>query len=173
MRQELGLNLGHLGKKAFAPYVTGSGLEALPEHSSCMLWSPGSNPGLSTYHLSEQTLIQVQVFASDPKNAGFIAYKASAQTGAITRTPMAYEASSHSGTRNEELIELRSEQSPFTRRVPGSNPKSMDHYFMKPALRDSKPGSDAHVASAQTGDGTLNPVAYKASAQTGVQSRDP
>ncbi|KAH3692404.1 hypothetical protein DPMN_194854 [Dreissena polymorpha] len=38
---------------------------------------------------------------------------------------------------------------------------------------DSKPGSDAYVASAQTGDATLNPVANKASAQTGTQSRDP
>ncbi|KAH3815810.1 hypothetical protein DPMN_144341 [Dreissena polymorpha] len=60
-------------------------------------------------------------------------------------------------------IELRSDESPFTRRVPGSNPKTWD----------SKPGSDAYVASAQTGDGTLNPVANKASAQTGTQSRDP
>ncbi|KAH3795115.1 hypothetical protein DPMN_148660 [Dreissena polymorpha] len=37
----------------------------------------------------------------------------------------------------------------------------------------SAPGSDAYVASAQTGDGTLNPVANKASAQTGDQSQDP
>ncbi|KAH3749525.1 hypothetical protein DPMN_184023 [Dreissena polymorpha] len=70
-------------------------------------------------------------------------------------------------------IEPRSEQSPFARRVPGSNPKPMDHSLMKRVLRDSKPGSDAHAASAQTGDGTLNQVANKASAQTGAQSRDP
>ncbi|KAH3786018.1 hypothetical protein DPMN_164117 [Dreissena polymorpha] len=67
----------------------------------------------------------------------------------------------------------RSEQSPFTRRVPGSNPKTLDHYLMKRVLRYSKPGSDAYVASAQTVDGILNPVAYNAFAQTGVQSRDP
>ncbi|KAH3786423.1 hypothetical protein DPMN_164530 [Dreissena polymorpha] len=70
-------------------------------------------------------------------------------------------------------IEPRSEQSPFTRRVPGSNPKSMDHSLMKRVLRDSKPGSDAYVASFQTRDGILNPVANKASAQTGAQSWDP
>ncbi|KAH3728049.1 hypothetical protein DPMN_053995 [Dreissena polymorpha] len=70
-------------------------------------------------------------------------------------------------------IEPRSEQSPFTRRVPGSNPKTMDHSFMKRVLWDSKPGSDAFIDSAQTGDGTLNPVANNASAQTGAQSWDP
>ncbi|KAH3692231.1 hypothetical protein DPMN_191587 [Dreissena polymorpha] len=70
-------------------------------------------------------------------------------------------------------IEPRSEQSPLTRRVPGSNPKTMDHSFMKRVLRESKPGSDAFVSNAQTGYGTLNPVAKKASAQTGAQSRDP
>ncbi|KAH3751611.1 hypothetical protein DPMN_186179 [Dreissena polymorpha] len=70
-------------------------------------------------------------------------------------------------------IEPRTEQSPFTRRVPGSNPKTMGHSLMKRVLRDSKPGSDTYVASAQTGNGTMNPVANKASAQTGAQSRDP
>ncbi|KAH3891751.1 hypothetical protein DPMN_015858 [Dreissena polymorpha] len=70
-------------------------------------------------------------------------------------------------------IEPRSEQSPFTKRGPGSNPNTMYHSLMKRVLRDSKPGSDAYVASDQTGDGTLNPVANKASAQTGAQSRDP
>ncbi|KAH3721026.1 hypothetical protein DPMN_063939 [Dreissena polymorpha] len=70
-------------------------------------------------------------------------------------------------------IEPWSEQLPFTRRVPGSNPKTMDHSLMKRGLWDSKPGSDAYVASAQAGDGTLNPVANKARAQTGAQSRDP
>ncbi|KAH3790338.1 hypothetical protein DPMN_168536 [Dreissena polymorpha] len=70
-------------------------------------------------------------------------------------------------------IEPRSEQSPFTRKVPGSNPKTMDPSLMKRVLRDSKPGSDAYVASAQTGVGTLNPVVNKASAQTEAQSRDP
>ncbi|KAH3877988.1 hypothetical protein DPMN_001867 [Dreissena polymorpha] len=69
-----------------------------------MLWAPGLNPGLSTYHLSERALIQVLVLAPDPKNAGFIAYRASAQTGARTRTPIAFEASSHSGTRNQEIL---------------------------------------------------------------------
>ncbi|KAH3852787.1 hypothetical protein DPMN_095307 [Dreissena polymorpha] len=67
----------------------------------------------------------------------------------------------------------RSEQSPFTRRVPGSNPKTMDHSLMKRVHRDSKPGTDAYVAGAQIGDGTLNTVANKPSAQTGAQSRDP
>ncbi|KAH3816234.1 hypothetical protein DPMN_117747 [Dreissena polymorpha] len=60
----------------------------------------------------------------------------------------------------------------FTRRVPGSNPKTMDHSLMKRVLRDSKLGSDSYIASAKTGDGTLNPVANKASAQTGAQSLD-
>ncbi|KAH3877929.1 hypothetical protein DPMN_001868 [Dreissena polymorpha] len=68
-------------------------------------------------------------------------------------------------------IEPWSEQSP--KKVPGSNPNTMDRSLMKRVLRDSKPGSDAYVASAQTGDGTLNPVANKASAQTWAQSRDP
>ncbi|KAH3818548.1 hypothetical protein DPMN_120269 [Dreissena polymorpha] len=67
-------------------------------------------------------------------------------------------------------IEPLSEQSPFPRRVPGSNKKNMDNSIMKRVLRDSKPISDTYVASAQTGDGTLNPVANKASAQTGAQS---
>ncbi|KAH3815320.1 hypothetical protein DPMN_143842 [Dreissena polymorpha] len=58
-------------------------------------------------------------------------------------------------------IESRLEQSPFTRRVPVSNPKFMVHSLMKRVLRYSKPGSDAYVASAQTGNRTLNPVAYK------------
>ncbi|KAH3706582.1 hypothetical protein DPMN_065970 [Dreissena polymorpha] len=70
-------------------------------------------------------------------------------------------------------IESRSEQSPFTRRVPGSNPKTMDHSLMKRVLWDSKPGSDAYVTSAQNVDGTLNSVANKASARTGAHSRDP
>ncbi|KAH3690269.1 hypothetical protein DPMN_120357 [Dreissena polymorpha] len=70
-------------------------------------------------------------------------------------------------------IEPRSEQSSFTRRVPGSNPKTMEHSRMKRVLLDSKPRSDAYVASAQTGDGTLNPLANNANAQTGAQSRDP
>ncbi|KAH3816233.1 hypothetical protein DPMN_117746 [Dreissena polymorpha] len=70
-------------------------------------------------------------------------------------------------------IEPRSEQSPFTRRVPGSNSKTMDHSLMKRVLWDSKLGSKAYIASAKTGDGTLNPVANKASAQTGAQSLDP
>ncbi|KAH3692405.1 hypothetical protein DPMN_011498 [Dreissena polymorpha] len=69
-----------------------------------MLWAPGSNPGLSTCHLSERTLIKVLVLAPDPKNAGFIAYRASAQTGARTRTPIACEASSHFGTRTREML---------------------------------------------------------------------
>ncbi|KAH3820681.1 hypothetical protein DPMN_021296 [Dreissena polymorpha] len=56
---------------------------------------------------------------------------------------------------------------------PGLESKTMDHSLMKRVLRDSKPGTDAYVASAQTGDGTLNPVANKASAQTGAKSRDP
>ncbi|KAH3701276.1 hypothetical protein DPMN_076259 [Dreissena polymorpha] len=70
-------------------------------------------------------------------------------------------------------IEPRSEQSPFTRRVSGSNPKTMNHSLMKRLLRNSKPGSDAYVASAQTGDGTINPVANNASTQKGAQSRYP
>ncbi|KAH3871534.1 hypothetical protein DPMN_034737 [Dreissena polymorpha] len=70
-------------------------------------------------------------------------------------------------------IEHRLEQSPFTKRVQGSNKKSMDHSLMKRVLRDTKPGSDAYVASAQTGNRTLHPVANKVSAQTGSQSRDP
>ncbi|KAH3838556.1 hypothetical protein DPMN_111964 [Dreissena polymorpha] len=69
-------------------------------------------------------------------------------------------------------IEPRSEQSPFTRNernVPGSNPKSMDHHsLLKRVLQDSKPGSDAYVASAHTGDGTLYPVDNKASAQGSI-----
>ncbi|KAH3867091.1 hypothetical protein DPMN_030216 [Dreissena polymorpha] len=65
-------------------------------------------------------------------------------------------------------IEPRSEQSHFTKRVLGS--KTIVHSLMKRVLRDSKPGSDAYVASAQNGDETLNPVANKASAQTGAQS---
>ncbi|KAH3840466.1 hypothetical protein DPMN_113915 [Dreissena polymorpha] len=68
--------------------------------------------------------------------------------------------------------EPRSEQSPCTRRVPGLNPKTMDHSLMKRVLRGSKPGSDTYFASAQTGDGTLNPVANKASAQKGAKSRE-
>ncbi|KAH3693511.1 hypothetical protein DPMN_080944 [Dreissena polymorpha] len=70
-------------------------------------------------------------------------------------------------------IEPRSEQSPFTRRILGSNLKNMDHSLKKRVHRDSKPGSDAYVACAQTGDGLLNPVANKASAQIGTQTRDP
>ncbi|KAH3862151.1 hypothetical protein DPMN_025116 [Dreissena polymorpha] len=57
--------------------------------------------------------------------------------------------------------------------VSGSNPKTMDQSLIKRVLRNSKPGSDSYVASAQTGDGTLNQVANKASSQTGAQSRDP
>ncbi|KAH3752645.1 hypothetical protein DPMN_187266 [Dreissena polymorpha] len=57
-----------------------------------------------TYHLSERTLIKVLVLAPDPKNAGLIAYRASAQTGARTRTTIACEASSHSGTRKQEML---------------------------------------------------------------------
>ncbi|KAH3696104.1 hypothetical protein DPMN_083567 [Dreissena polymorpha] len=67
-------------------------------------------------------------------------------------------------------IKPRSEQSPFTKRVPGSIPKTMNHSLMKRMLRDSKLGSDAFVASAHTGDGTLNPVPNKASAQTGSKA---
>ncbi|KAH3782732.1 hypothetical protein DPMN_160651 [Dreissena polymorpha] len=52
----------------------------------------------------ERTLIKVLVLAPDPKNAGFIAYRASAQTGARTRTPIACEASSHFGTRTREML---------------------------------------------------------------------
>ncbi|KAH3815069.1 hypothetical protein DPMN_143588 [Dreissena polymorpha] len=58
-------------------------------------------------------------------------------------------------------IEHRPEQSPFTRRVPGSNPKTMDHHLMKRMLRDSKPGWNMY------------PVANKASAKTVALSRDP
>ncbi|KAH3710932.1 hypothetical protein DPMN_070429 [Dreissena polymorpha] len=72
--------------------------------SPCMQCAPGSNPGLSTYHLSERTLIQVLVLAPDKTNAGFIADMASAQTGVRSRTPIACEASSHSGTRNKEML---------------------------------------------------------------------
>ncbi|KAH3825080.1 hypothetical protein DPMN_126952 [Dreissena polymorpha] len=83
-------------------------------------------------------------------------------------------------------IEPRSEQSPFTRRVPGSDPKkTIYHSLMKKVLRDSKPGSDAYVYSAQTGDGTMNPIAnrcsdmgsipgsiaFRDSAQTGARTR--
>ncbi|KAH3889124.1 hypothetical protein DPMN_013174 [Dreissena polymorpha] len=82
----------------------GPGIEALPEHSPFMLWALGSNPGLSTYHLSERTLIQVLVLAPNLQNTRFIAYRAIAQTGAQTRTPIACEASSHSGTRNQEML---------------------------------------------------------------------
>ncbi|KAH3890201.1 hypothetical protein DPMN_014273 [Dreissena polymorpha] len=49
----------------------------------------------------------------------------------------------------------------------------MDHSLTKRMLRDSKPESDVIVASAQTGVGTLNPFANKASAQTGSQTSDP
>ncbi|KAH3883352.1 hypothetical protein DPMN_007307 [Dreissena polymorpha] len=44
----------------------------------------------------------------------------------------------------------------------------MDHSLMKRVLRDSKPGSDAYIASAQTGDGTLNPVANKKGLRQGL-----
>ncbi|KAH3850379.1 hypothetical protein DPMN_092790 [Dreissena polymorpha] len=44
------------------------------------------------------------LLAPDPKNAGFIAYMASAQTGARTQTPIACEASCHSGTLNQEML---------------------------------------------------------------------
>ncbi|KAH3891195.1 hypothetical protein DPMN_015285 [Dreissena polymorpha] len=42
--------------------------------------------------------------SAGPENAGFIAYRASAQTGARTRTPIACEASSHFGTRTREML---------------------------------------------------------------------
>ncbi|KAH3848363.1 hypothetical protein DPMN_090724 [Dreissena polymorpha] len=64
-------------------------------------------PGLKSwfkYNLSERTLIQVIVLVPDPKNVGFIAYRASAQTSARTRTPIACEESSHSETRNKEML---------------------------------------------------------------------
>ncbi|KAH3694405.1 hypothetical protein DPMN_081845 [Dreissena polymorpha] len=63
-------------------------------------------------------------------------------------------------------IEPRSDTLPCTRRVPGSNTNTMYHSLMKQVLPDSKPGSDAYVTSAQTGDGTLNPVVHKASSMT-------
>ncbi|KAH3707471.1 hypothetical protein DPMN_066877 [Dreissena polymorpha] len=44
------------------------------------------------------------VLAPDPKNARCIAYRASVQTGARTRPPIACEASSQSGTRNQEML---------------------------------------------------------------------
>ncbi|KAH3870344.1 hypothetical protein DPMN_033526 [Dreissena polymorpha] len=46
----------------------------------------------------------------------------------------------------------------------------MDRSITKRVLWDSKPESDANVASAQTGVVTLNPFANKASAQTGYKN---
>ncbi|KAH3867995.1 hypothetical protein DPMN_031131 [Dreissena polymorpha] len=62
--------------------------------------------------------------------------------------------------------------SPRKRWFPGSSPGQRNRPLQEASRVqiqkpwDSKPGSDAYVASAQTGDGTLNPVANKASAQT-------
>ncbi|KAH3895365.1 hypothetical protein DPMN_019529 [Dreissena polymorpha] len=143
---------------AFAPYVTGPDLEALSEHSPCMLWA------------------RDQIPQTDPDPTGFIANMASAQTGAQTQTPIACEASSHFGTRNQEMLltELASAQYAFGANAQTEG-RNRDPFLTGQVrvLRDSKPGTDAYVASAQTGDGTLNPVANKASAQTGAKSRDP
>ncbi|KAH3777775.1 hypothetical protein DPMN_179223 [Dreissena polymorpha] len=62
------------------------------------------DPDETPQNVAERTLIKVLVLAPDPKNAGFIAYRASAQTGARTRTPIACEASSHFGTRTREML---------------------------------------------------------------------
>ncbi|KAH3815321.1 hypothetical protein DPMN_143843 [Dreissena polymorpha] len=44
------------------------------------------------------------ILSTGPENARFIAYRACAQTGARTRTLIACKASSHSGTRNQEML---------------------------------------------------------------------
>ncbi|KAH3834647.1 hypothetical protein DPMN_107979 [Dreissena polymorpha] len=192
---------------SFAPYVTDPGLEALPEHSPCMLWAPGSNPGLSTYHLSERTLIQV----IQPRRLFGSTFRANAQTEVRNQDPsltgqysnwgsnpgpVTVGANSHIGIRAiayrvSPQTEARSREPKLSvlllRWFPGSSPGQSNcpllegsrvqiqktWTLMKRVLRDSKPGSDAYVASTQTVDGTLNPVANKASAQTGSHSRDP
>ena len=42
--------------------------------------------------------------SAGPEKCGIYSYRASAQTGARTRTPIACKASSYSGTRNQEML---------------------------------------------------------------------
>ncbi|KAH3818549.1 hypothetical protein DPMN_120270 [Dreissena polymorpha] len=66
----------------------GSGLKSRFKYLTFKRTDPDSSPSQS----------------AGPKNTRFIAYRASAKTSAGTRTPIACEVSSHSGTPNQKML---------------------------------------------------------------------